>query len=425
MERIAFEVEFVTPCFLGGADNTNTAEWRAASIRGQLRWWLRAVAGGKFAGDLQKVVDAETRLFGSTNASGSVRLRVGPTPSGALSRGTVDPYPRNCGPEELLRRSGGDPRNKKELARVSLGARPSNPINYLAYGCLNFVKPKGATHGRVEAVRPAIAPGEVATFEVRLVRPLSDDDRELLARSLWAWLHLGGIGARCRRGLGSLALRHAQTLGTAWPSPLLEPPGTPADFIAAAKWASGLGSVEPTHGQPADWSHFSSKSRILVSATSCRTWDNALELAGIWLIAFRRRYGHPEDSRVVATAPLAQRDYVWAAPNARAADRFSNVPDRAGFGLPLPFDRTTVVTWGDGKRDARRASPLLIHIARIGEGNYHPVLTHLPARLTPDAMKLVFKDWPATAKKVSFEQENVVSWFLDDLARKKLVTEIS
>ncbi len=29
--------EFVTPCFLGGASREGPAEWRAGSVRGQLR----------------------------------------------------------------------------------------------------------------------------------------------------------------------------------------------------------------------------------------------------------------------------------------------------------------------------------------------------------------------------------------------------
>ena len=53
MLRQTFKVELVTPCFLGGAKGQ--ADWRGASIRGQLRWWFRAVAGAYFAADLDQV----------------------------------------------------------------------------------------------------------------------------------------------------------------------------------------------------------------------------------------------------------------------------------------------------------------------------------------------------------------------------------
>ncbi len=40
------EIEIITPCFCAGADQA-VAEIRAPSIRGELRWWFRALGGGK------------------------------------------------------------------------------------------------------------------------------------------------------------------------------------------------------------------------------------------------------------------------------------------------------------------------------------------------------------------------------------------
>src|SRR5882757_4581617 len=71
MRRERFDVELVTPCFVGGAESS--AEWRAASIRGQLRWWLRAVAGATLS--LEDVRRVETEIFGSTDRSSAVRIR--------------------------------------------------------------------------------------------------------------------------------------------------------------------------------------------------------------------------------------------------------------------------------------------------------------------------------------------------------------
>src|SRR5436305_637357 len=72
MERAIFRVQLVTPCFLGGA--VKQAEWRAASLRGQLRWWYRAVAGAVYAGDLARVRGGEERIFGSTRRSAALRV---------------------------------------------------------------------------------------------------------------------------------------------------------------------------------------------------------------------------------------------------------------------------------------------------------------------------------------------------------------
>lgn len=46
MKAMSYELEFITPAFLAGADQ-GQAELRAASIRGALRWWFRVLGGTK------------------------------------------------------------------------------------------------------------------------------------------------------------------------------------------------------------------------------------------------------------------------------------------------------------------------------------------------------------------------------------------
>lgn len=75
MQRATLEIEFLTPAFLGGAEQGLAAEWRAASVRGQLRWWFRAVAGGAWGGDLRRVREAEAHLFGSTDRASNLVVR--------------------------------------------------------------------------------------------------------------------------------------------------------------------------------------------------------------------------------------------------------------------------------------------------------------------------------------------------------------
>ena len=45
MQEVTFDVQTVTPLFLAGADQA-TAELRAPSFRGEMRYWLRALVGG-------------------------------------------------------------------------------------------------------------------------------------------------------------------------------------------------------------------------------------------------------------------------------------------------------------------------------------------------------------------------------------------
>lgn len=338
MPQAALNLEFVTPCFLGGSDNRNLAEWRAPSVRGQLRWWYRALAGGQKAGRLADVRAGETALFGSTERASPIRVRTSGQP-------TVVPAGQHCSYGAEVREAAlarewlgphqvdeGLKRQVEDRLRVRRkDGRPasSNPLTYLGYGCVDY---------RGQA-RAHIAAGSRARLDLswpgRLgASPRPDNDLDVFKAALWAWLNLGGIGARSRRGFGSLCCRTLEgDLGAA------------ADFAPtsverfkeqARERLAGLCLHQPLP----EWSHLSSGTRILIatagshaeqSAAGARTprsrpgWDVAMQRAGGWLIGLRRRYGKATDER----QPLPGLDYEWAAPNGH--ERFKGIPDRAGF----------------------------------------------------------------------------------------------
>jgi CRISPR-associated protein Cmr1 len=74
MPSLTLTLETVTPLLMNGADQT--PEIRAASFRGVLRYWLRAVLGGIYQGDIGELKKAESRYFGSTEAGSPLRVRV-------------------------------------------------------------------------------------------------------------------------------------------------------------------------------------------------------------------------------------------------------------------------------------------------------------------------------------------------------------
>src|SRR5437868_5871653 len=83
MQTVTFDVETLTPLFLAGVDQTK-AELRAPSFRGLMRYWLRALVGGAEGTDargLEKVMKAETAIFGATDTGSTVAVKV----SGASS----------------------------------------------------------------------------------------------------------------------------------------------------------------------------------------------------------------------------------------------------------------------------------------------------------------------------------------------------
>lgn len=399
MNRETIEVELVTPCFLAGA--AGQAEWRAASIRGQLRWWFRAVAGGLWEGDLERVRREEARLFGSTERGAllTVRALAGPGSATIQSLGTR----RTAAQLAAMWSDNSEETSKrlKILRRDNGQEALSNPIEYLGYGAAG--------------ARPSFAAGGTASFEL-LWRsgPMSEEDRQVFEDALRAWLHLGGIGAKSRKGFGSLQRKEK----------------APASRDGLVREVSELLSrLRKFEREPA-WTHFSAHSRIYLARNSARSWHEAMEWLGAWMIGFRRRYGYPGDTRTIDGVPLADRDYEWAAPGGRHLRQ--DVPDRAGFGLPLPFQRQNAgetVTWDqqggeDGDKDARRASPLLLHVSRIGS-LFVPVLTYLPARFLPDGGRFRFKKPPAKRFEPEEQQLGIIQRFLSDLENKHLIEQVT
>ena len=79
MIRQTYQFEILTPCFCGGAEPLQRPEIRAASIRGQLRWWFRVLGGFKSLAPADACCQ-EKQVFGSaageSGHAGQLILRV-------------------------------------------------------------------------------------------------------------------------------------------------------------------------------------------------------------------------------------------------------------------------------------------------------------------------------------------------------------
>lgn len=152
------ELEIITPCFCAGADQS-VAEIRAPSIRGELRWWFRALGG------TQK---EEQNIFGGIageeGASSAVVVRVA----------DVNPV-------------------KSIKLPASVNNQPDDPF-YL----LHFAKASG------EGVRYQeegyFSPG--TTFRLKILLRRSAGEVKL-KEALDAFLRLGSIGLRSTRACGA------------------------------------------------------------------------------------------------------------------------------------------------------------------------------------------------------------------------------
>lgn len=157
MSQLKLTLETLTPMFLGGADPLGDPELRPSSLRGVMRFWFRALhAGVQGSDNLNALRNAESDVFGNTEKGSPVVVRLQGTPR----------------PEEFHSKATG--------------------VRYLFWSVIR---------GR----RRCFPAG--ARFTLTLQTRLGLRDPKPLERalaSLWLLTRLGGMGARSRRGAGSL-----------------------------------------------------------------------------------------------------------------------------------------------------------------------------------------------------------------------------
>lgn len=178
-----FEVEVVTPMFLGGA-NMNEAELRTPSLKGLLRFWWRATCGES---DIRAFKESESEFFGSTENKSPFSVTM-------QSIDKVEPILKDL------------PRGKS----FKVKSHRMGIIEYLAYGIRDHKKGYTRKHFPPKT-----------KFKVSFLFSDESHEREVL-RAFEALVHFGGIGAKSRNGFGSLAVK-----GLPKPSIVLEGPLKP------------------------------------------------------------------------------------------------------------------------------------------------------------------------------------------------------
>lgn len=181
MAELRVALETVTPLFLGGADPRGTPELRAASVRGALRFWLRALLGG-ILGDqnLESLRAAEAAVFGSTD-------------------------------------KGASP----VVVRIVGSPQPPQPYRPLLHSSSKTFTFQG------------IKPGERITLTLSS-RPPHDSVPDAAWGAFLIFVLLGGLGKRSRRGFGSLIVRSASNEAP------MQPPDYSSDLINFSKQLPSL-----------------------------------------------------------------------------------------------------------------------------------------------------------------------------------------
>jgi CRISPR-associated protein Cmr1 len=177
--------ELITPLFGGGVKAGQTdpiTVINAKSIRGQLRFWWRAVRGGQFDGDLQRMRTRESIIWGSASTEDEKR------PSLVQTIVQVD--------------AAGEPVRYRDLPPE------------LKYGAFPLQQHNGSLSSGVRFSLTLELTGS----------PGFGDDLSLtriqleVEAALWAWETFGGIGARTRRGFGAIRLLGSKRNGVSEPT---------------------------------------------------------------------------------------------------------------------------------------------------------------------------------------------------------------
>lgn len=341
----------VTPLFCAGADQQR-AEIRLPSFKGVLRFWWRALAWSRLNGNLKKIQQEENMLFGSADGGQSrVSMHLAlVSDSQMVSKDTVLTVSETNG------------------RVVGEGAR------YLGYGIMEAFDGKKTRAGRL--TRACLREPIDFTVHIRLrKRGLSTKEYKQYLASLEKALivsgTLGGMGAKSRKGYGSLAIRSLRINGE-------EQWSLPKSKNDLCNVIEAFRSNIHTKALP-EFTALSTNARHVLLSSYNREPLELLDLIGRELVRYRswghhgKVLGHRSERNFRNDHDLMKIPY-WER---------KRHPSRIAFGLPHNYGRgKTNQVEPSGRNLDRRASPLFIHIDECG-GSAVAVLSFLPGRFLP------------------------------------------
>ena len=343
-ERTVIDATYrvVTPLFCAGSDREHP-EFRLPSFKGVLRFWWRALAWSRCR-DIESLQSEEDDLFGSSRSGQSrVSLRVAPTS-----------VPQSIRKDEVLR--------QLDQRVVGHGAR------YLGYGVMEAFGSQNKNTQNGQLIRACLP----APFEVTVRMTAHDLRGQRLASlkdALIALGTLGGMGAKSRKGYGSLVIHSLSIDGKTRPVP------QSVDDLCRTILAL---RESVTEASLPEFTALSPDARHVLLESDKRDPLELLDLVGRELVRFRS-WGR--NGRIlggdVKSEPNFRSDHDLMKRPVRNAH-----PERIAFGLPHNYGRAREKQVGPFGRLDRRASPLFIHVHECATGPV-AVISFLPARFLP------------------------------------------
>lgn len=395
-KTITAEYVITTPMFIGDA-NQDATRISAASVKGALRFWWRALNWDRVRHDFENNEEALKALYQQ-----EIKLFGGSADSGCVSSFSLQVK------QHSFRRQL--PPNVHRL----LGNSDLSAARYLGYGVMEaFDRVKRNRQTREveeefkagQLTRPCF--DEKQSFSVKLCfnSNIDDDSIDAMKKVLKIWGLLGGLGSKARKGLGSIAIKSLEVSGL--PKKLWKAPISEKEYIDTL---SSLLNIEYESKELPPFTALSSFSRIekLVEA---ETPYKVLNQYAEQMIHYRswgkdgKVFGQPREGNF-------KDDHDWYRERGLVPSDFH--PQRIIFGLPHSYHKQLENKVGrtldsrDRRKQGRRASPLFFHVHPIGN-QFIGIAMLLPAQFLPEG-ELVNAGGEFVPQKIEW---SVLNEFLD------------
>lgn len=367
-KKIQATFKITTPMFLGGAEHKAEIV-RGSAVKGALRFWWRALQWGAISeqckGDesqaLKELHREECDLFGSA----------------------VD---KEQAQAKCLLRVRSIETSNEQISKLS-SATSNTGVHYLLGQGLSTYD-RSIKGNRVD--RQCLQ----GTFKlsIRFKPTVTDEQLSQVVSAVKALGLMGGLGARARRGWGSLTLLSLDSEGRC----TFDPPQTVEDYKAALKsiWPTVLSGLPP-------FTALSNRSRLNIYRKQTGNAQELLGALGSDFLEYRsfRKNGsnssHPERTEIAQVDHDNMREFLD--PDEKSGQSH---PRRVVFGLPHNYFFTSlkkpnnklnidaIPKNGRDREATRRASPLFFHVQSIGH-EYCAIGYFLPSTFLPDGYEVL------------------------------------
>ncbi|ABX03346.1 type III-B CRISPR module RAMP protein Cmr1 [Herpetosiphon sp.] len=199
----------ITPLFGGGVKagvNDPITPIRASGIRGQLRFWWRAIRGGGYR-SIDDLRAKEAQIWGSANTSFSSEKEREDEDSGNLvdDKNQENNKLKNIIPIQISVEisSDGEEKYPYVMKKNAIGNYNPEPISSTAPAYASFpLKPEMNAIRKYGPKTPINPIRNKIIFRLKIT--YYQHHKLEIQAALWAWEMFGGVGGRTRRGFGSI-----------------------------------------------------------------------------------------------------------------------------------------------------------------------------------------------------------------------------